>query len=58
MNFSLTSSKKFIPDDIRAAFKDIVQKEIAAQDPAQGVKLLKEPDQLEFNFTMSKKVFS
>ena len=60
MNFSLISSKDLISDDIRTAFKDMVQEELVARAPAQGVTLLKakEPEQLEFNFDSVKKVLS
>jgi len=57
MNFSLTSSKELIDDDLREAFKGLLQQELAAREPSQAVKLLynTEPEQLNFNFTCRKK---
>jgi hypothetical protein len=57
MNFSLTSNKELIPDDLRTAFAELIRGESAAREPSQAVKLLysTEPEQLNFNFTCSKK---
>ena len=57
MNFSLTSSKELLSDDLREAFKGLLQQELAARKPVQGVKLLysSESEQLNFNFMYSKK---
>ena len=57
MNFSLTSSKGLISDDLRTAFAQLIRDEIPAREPSQAVKLLHgtEPSQLNFNFTCSKK---
>jgi hypothetical protein len=58
MNFSLATSKEIVPDDIRATFKALVQEEIATCDPVRGVSHLysNKPEQLKFNFTLSKQV--
>lgn len=57
MNFSLTSSKELIDDDLRTAFAELIRKEIPAREPSQAVKLLydTEPIQLNFKFSSSKK---
>jgi hypothetical protein len=57
MNFSLTSSKDLLSNDLREAFAGLLQQELAAREPSQAVKLLysTEPEQLNFNFTCSKK---
>ena len=57
MNFSLTSSKGLISDDLRIAFAQLIRDEIPAREPSQAVKLLynSAPEQLNFNFTCSKK---
>ena len=56
MKFYTTSSKDLISKDMRSAFSDMVQQELAAREPAEGVKLLNaEPEQLVFDLSFKKK---
>ena len=57
MNISLTTSKTLVSDEIRTAYKQVIRDEIAARDPAQGIKILfdDEPPQLKFDFKIHKK---
>ena len=57
MNFSLTSSKELIDDDLSTAFAELIRKETPVREPSQAVKLLydTEPTQLNFKFSSPKK---
>lgn len=57
MQFSSNTLTKLVPEEVRSAYDDLVQQEVAAQDPAVGIKALfnDEPEQLSFSFTFPKK---
>jgi hypothetical protein len=60
MNFSITSNKEFTTNEMREAFSKVVQDEIAARAPDEGIKILHsdEPEQLIFNLTYLNKTGS
>lgn len=57
MQFSSSTFTTLVPEEVRSAYDDLLQREIAAQDPTVGVKALfnDEPEQLSFSFTFPKK---
>jgi hypothetical protein len=56
MQFSSNTFTTFVPEEIRSAYDDLKQNEIAAQGPSAGVKALfsDEPEQLSFSFKLPK----
>jgi len=56
MNFSFSSNKILFPDEMKTAFNDLIQKQIAAEGPERQVEMLfnTEPEQLSFHFEIPK----
>ena len=56
MNFSYTSTKVFLPEELRTAFNDFLQEQVATEGPERQVEMLfnTEPEQLSFHFEVPK----
>lgn len=57
MTIKINFDQGFCTEDLRAAFKEVIQKEIAARNPSEAVEQLyqDEPEQQRFSITFSKK---